>query len=89
MDVEQDTKEYRWETGYEKTWEAITEDSDGLLEVSVQEMLQRARRKRLLEKSGPKVKLGMMRHLYIILDMSDNMKLQVGLEKACQSRIFL
>ena len=26
---------YRWETGYEKTWEAITEDGDGLLEVSV------------------------------------------------------
>ena len=24
---------YRWETGYEKTWEAITEDGDGLLEV--------------------------------------------------------
>ena len=30
----------------------------------------------MMEKSGHKVKLGMMRHLYIILDMSDNMKLQ-------------
>ena len=42
----------------------------------MQDMIQRARRKRLLEKSGPKVKLGMMRQLYIVLDMSDNMKLQ-------------
>jgi hypothetical protein len=42
-------------------------------------MLERAKRKRLLEKSGAKVKLGMMRHLYIILDLSDAMKLQVRL----------
>ena len=32
---------YRWETGYEKTWEAITEDGDGLLEVSVQDVINR------------------------------------------------
>ena len=74
--AEDNIKEYRWETGYERTWEAITEDTSGLIEVSVQEMLQRARRKKMMEKSGHKVKLGMMRHLYIILDMSDNMKLQ-------------
>ena len=76
MEGEDGIKEYRWETGYERTWEAITEDNAGLIEVSVQEMLQRARRKKLLEKSGKKTKLGMMRHLYIILDMSENMKLQ-------------
>ena len=76
MEGEDGIKEYRWETGYERTWEAITEDNAGLIEVSVQEMLQRARRKKFLEKSGKKTKLGMMRHLYIILDMSENMKLQ-------------
>lgn len=74
--MEEESKEYRWETGYEKTWEAIKEDSDGLLELSVQEMIQRARRKRMIEKSGAKIKLGMMRHLFIVLDMSDCMKLQ-------------
>lgn len=68
--------QYRWETGYEKTWEAITEDQDGLMEVSVQEMIQRAKRKRLLDKSGAKTKLGMMRHFFILLDMSQNMKNQ-------------
>ena len=60
-----------------QTWEAIKEDSDGLLEVSVQEMIQRARRKRMIEKSGAKIKLGMMRHMFIVLDMSECMRLQV------------
>ena len=60
-----------------QTWEAITEDQDGLMEVSVQEMIQRAKRKRLLDKSGAKTKLGMMRHFFILLDMSQNMKNQV------------
>ena len=40
MDTEENLKEYRWETGYERTWEAITEDQSGGIEVSVQEMLQ-------------------------------------------------
>ena len=47
------------------------------MEVSVQEMIQRAKRKRLLDKSGAKTKLGMMRHFFILLDMSQNMKNQV------------
>ena len=40
-------------------------------------MIQRARRKRMIEKSGAKIKLGMMRHLFIVMDMSECMKLQV------------
>jgi hypothetical protein len=27
---------YRWEGGYEKTWEAIQEDKEGMLDISVQ-----------------------------------------------------
>ena len=41
-------------------------------------MIQRARRKRMIEKSGSKVKLGMMRHMFIVIDMSECMKLQVS-----------
>ena len=33
---EEGGKEYRWESGYEKTWEAIQEDKEGLLDYSVQ-----------------------------------------------------
>jgi len=72
---EDNNKEYRWETGYEKTWEAIQEDKDGLLDFSVQDIIQKARRKRMVERQG-KSKLGMMRHLYLVIDMSENMNNQ-------------
>ena len=63
------------EIGYEKTWEAIQEDKDGLLDFSVQDIIQKARRKRMVERQG-KSKLGMMRHLYLVIDMSENMNNQ-------------
>ena len=47
-------------------------------------MIQRARRKRMIEKSGSKVKLGMMRHMFIVIDMSECMKLQVSMSKCLQ-----
>ncbi|XP_012251418.1 general transcription factor IIH subunit 2 [Athalia rosae] len=75
MADEDDGKEYRWETGYEKTWEAIKEDDDGLLEGAVADIIQRAKRKRQSEKQGG-ARLGMMRHLYIILDCSEAMSNQ-------------
>ncbi|KAI4461561.1 general transcription factor iih subunit 2 [Holotrichia oblita] len=75
MADDEDPKEYRWETGYEKTWEAIKEDDDGFLEASVAEIIQRAKRKRQQNKQVNS-KLGMMRHLYVILDCSDAMSAQ-------------
>ena len=72
---EEANKEYRWETGYERTWEAIQENRDGLLEFSVQDIILKARRKRLAERQG-KSKLGMMRHLYLVIDMSECMNNQ-------------
>uniref|UniRef100_A0A182MI03 C2H2-type domain-containing protein n=1 Tax=Anopheles culicifacies TaxID=139723 RepID=A0A182MI03_9DIPT len=72
MADEEDPKEYRWETGYEKTWEAIKEDDDGLIEGSVSDIIQKAKRKRQAMKRGFS-KLGMMRHLYVLLDCSEAM----------------
>ena len=72
---EENNKEYRWETGYERTWEAIQENKDGLLDYSVQDIIMKARRKRLAERQG-KSKLGMMRHLYLVIDMSESMNNQ-------------
>ncbi len=53
------------------------------------DMLERAKRKRLLEKSGAKVKLGMMRHLYIILDLSDAMKHPVRASSTTEHCLFI
>uniref|UniRef100_A0A023F313 General transcription factor IIH subunit n=1 Tax=Triatoma infestans TaxID=30076 RepID=A0A023F313_TRIIF len=68
----EDFKEYRWETGYEKTWEAIQEDEKGNVEASVHEIIQRAKRKAQMERKGH-TRLGMMRHMYVILDGSEAM----------------
>ena len=42
------------------------------------DLVQKAKRQRMREKADRKVKLGMMRHLYIGLDMSECMGLQVS-----------
>lgn len=52
--------------------EALQEDEDGLLEASVADIIQRAKRKRQVERKGH-TKLGMMRHLYLIIDSSQAM----------------
>jgi transcription initiation factor TFIIH subunit 2 len=55
--------------------EAIQEDEEGLLEGSVAEIIQRAKRKRQSERRG-NIRLGMMRHLYLVIDNSDCMSNQ-------------
>uniref|UniRef100_A0A0P4WQ88 Ssl1-like domain-containing protein n=1 Tax=Scylla olivacea TaxID=85551 RepID=A0A0P4WQ88_SCYOL len=72
MQEEEDPKEYRWESGYEKTWETIQEDESGRLEPSVTEIIQRTKRRKLLDREAS-VRLGIMRHVYIILDYSQAM----------------
>ncbi|XP_052741252.1 general transcription factor IIH subunit 2 [Bicyclus anynana] len=74
-DDDQDPKEYRWETGYEKTWEAIKEDEDGLVEGLVAEFAQKAARKAAAPRRGP-IRLGMMRHLLVAIDCSEAMNSQ-------------
>lgn len=74
MTEDDDAKGYRWETEYERTWEAIHENEDGLLQPSVDEIVHKARRKRLLDKR--KLRLGMMRHLFVIVDCSEVMQYQ-------------
>uniref|UniRef100_A0A6M2DRR6 Putative rna polymerase ii transcription initiation/nucleotide excision repair factor tfiih n=1 Tax=Xenopsylla cheopis TaxID=163159 RepID=A0A6M2DRR6_XENCH len=75
MADEEDPKEYRWESGYEKTWEAIKEDDDGLVEGSIADIIQKAKRQRQSVRVGHS-RLGMMRHVYIIIDCSDSMNVQ-------------
>ncbi len=65
-----------------QTWESLTEDADGLIEMSVSDLIQRARRKRMLDKTNRKVRLGMMRHVYVVLDLSESMNMQVRVNLA-------
>ncbi|XP_074787518.1 general transcription factor IIH subunit 2 isoform X5 [Athene noctua] len=63
----------RWEGGYERTWEILKEDESGSLKATIENILFKAKRKRLCEHHG-QVRLGMMRHLYVVVDGSRTME---------------
>ena len=69
---EEAEKAYRWEGDYEKTWEALKEDESGSLRGSIQSEVDKAKKRRL-KKKQQSIRLGMMRHLFIVLDMSQAM----------------
>ncbi|KAJ8262957.1 hypothetical protein COCON_G00154140 [Conger conger] len=63
----------RWEGGYERTWEVLKEDESGSLKASVEDILFQTKRKRVFESHG-KVRLGMMRHMFVVIDSSRTME---------------
>ncbi|XP_022090466.1 general transcription factor IIH subunit 2-like [Acanthaster planci] len=73
MADEEHEKAYTWEGDYEKTWEALREDEHGSLQTTVDDIIHRAKRRRLLDRP-PNIRLGMMRHLYVVLDLSRAME---------------
>ncbi|XP_040197484.1 general transcription factor IIH subunit 2 [Rana temporaria] len=70
---EEPEKTKRWEGGYERTWEVLKEDESGSLKSTIDEILFKDKRKRVFENRG-QVRLGMMRHLYVIIDGSRTME---------------
>ncbi|KAM7430924.1 General transcription factorIIH subunit 2 [Porites harrisoni] len=64
---------YRWLNQYERTWEVIQEDAEGSLQTVVDEISHRTKRRRLMGRSS-NIRLGMMRHLFVIVDMSRAME---------------
>lgn len=54
--------------------ESIKEDEEGLVESAIIDIIQKAKRKRQLKKKGHR-RLGMMRHVYLVIDCSDSMSL--------------
>ncbi|XP_078531420.1 general transcription factor IIH subunit 2 [Lissotriton helveticus] len=65
-------KTKRWEGGYERTWEVLKEDESGSLKATIDDILFKAKRKRVFQHHG-QVRLGMMRHLYVVIDESRTM----------------
>ncbi|XP_077572159.1 general transcription factor IIH subunit 2-like isoform X1 [Stigmatopora nigra] len=63
----------RWEGGYERTWEILKEDESGSLKASVEEILFQSKRDRIVKSSG-QIRLGMMRHLFVVIDSSRSME---------------
>lgn len=66
---------YTWENEYERTWEVLKEDASGSLQASIDNVVRRSKRQKLLERPV-NVRLGMMRHLFLVVDMSQAMEAQ-------------
>ncbi|KAG8933834.1 hypothetical protein FRC02_011069 [Tulasnella sp. 418] len=63
---------YAWEASYTRSWDAVREDEGGSLQLSVEELLARNRRQRLLQPTAA-IRRTIIRHLILLLDLSSNM----------------
>jgi len=70
MDQEE-SKAYRWEGGYERTWEALREDDSGKLVSDASASKRKTVRARLAAKKG--TKLDLIRNCVVVLDLSKSM----------------
>ncbi|TPX32824.1 hypothetical protein SmJEL517_g04168 [Synchytrium microbalum] len=62
------TKQYVWEGAYEMSWQQIQEDDEGTLRSAVANILNRKRKRP--QRDTAAVRRGIIRNLYIILDLS-------------------
>uniref|UniRef100_H2YF40 General transcription factor IIH subunit n=1 Tax=Ciona savignyi TaxID=51511 RepID=H2YF40_CIOSA len=72
MEDQSEDTAYRWEGDYEKTWEVLQEDESGSIQASIEAEINKAKKRRL-QQSRRNVRLGMMRHLYVVVDLSQAM----------------
>ncbi|KAF9793443.1 Ssl1-like-domain-containing protein [Thelephora terrestris] len=63
---------YAWEASYVRSWDTVQEDESGSLQTAVDDLIARGRRKRLLAPSKA-IRRTIIRHLIIILDLSNSM----------------
>ncbi|XP_063695399.1 general transcription factor IIH subunit 2-like [Bolinopsis microptera] len=70
--MDEDGDGYRWEGNYEKTWELIKETDGGLVDLTTSSAKREKRR--LIQQRLSNVKLGVMRHVFLLLDQSVNME---------------
>ncbi|KAJ9121629.1 hypothetical protein QFC22_002249 [Naganishia vaughanmartiniae] len=61
----------KWET-FQRSWEAVTEDEAGGLQGAVDRLLAKARRRRA-ETSQASLRRSIIRHMYILFDLSSSM----------------
>ncbi|KAG1470869.1 hypothetical protein G6F56_002442 [Rhizopus delemar] len=63
---------YGWEEEYKRSWDILQEDAEGNLSSVVSQLQQQRKRRRLL-KDTDVIQRGIIRHLFIILDLSEAM----------------
>ncbi|KAF8608732.1 TFIIH basal transcription factor complex, subunit SSL1 [Ceratobasidium sp. AG-I] len=60
---------YAWEANYTRSWDQVQEDEGGSLSHSVEELIARNKRKRLLG-PGSAIRRAIIRHLVLLIDLS-------------------
>ncbi|KAE8231746.1 hypothetical protein CF326_g3234 [Tilletia indica] len=63
---------YRWEATYKRSWDTVHEDESGSLTGTIQNLVDANKRRRTLRNEAP-VQRGIIRHLVLILDLSEAM----------------
>ncbi|KAL4074120.1 Ssl1-like-domain-containing protein [Scleroderma citrinum] len=63
---------YTWEASYTRSWDTVQEDETGSLQGAVDDLMARGRRRRLLAPAAP-IRRTIIRHLVLILDLSNSM----------------
>lgn len=71
------SKSYAWESTFQRSWDAVGEDESGSLEASVKHLLAAGKRKRAAREER-RVRRGIIRHLVLVLDTSENMNEKDG-----------
>ncbi|KAF8806408.1 TFIIH basal transcription factor complex, subunit SSL1 [Phlegmacium glaucopus] len=67
-----DTQAYTWEASFTRSWDTVQEDEAGSLQTSVEDLMARGRRRRLLAPASA-IRRTIIRHLVLVLDLSSSM----------------
>lgn len=71
------SRSYAWEQTFQRSWDVVNEDESGSLEASVKHLLAAGKRRRAA-KEERRVRRGIIRHLVLVLDDSENMNEKDG-----------
>lgn len=71
------SKSYAWESTFQRSWDVVGEDESGSLEASVKHLLAAGKRKRAAREER-RVRRGIIRHLVLVVDDSENMNEKDG-----------
>ncbi|KAI8388121.1 Ssl1-like-domain-containing protein [Radiomyces spectabilis] len=63
---------YSWEEEYKRSWDVLQEDAEGRLSSVVAQLQQQRKRRRLLKDTAI-IQRGIIRHLFLVIDLSDAM----------------
>ncbi|CEP09348.1 hypothetical protein [Parasitella parasitica] len=63
---------YAWEEEYKRSWDILQEDSEGRLSSVVSQLQQQRKRRRLLKDTAI-IQRGIIRHLFLVIDLSEAM----------------